>query len=251
MISKDSIKDSDAKVKWDCFACGKYLGTQGSGGSFTLNFGYGSGLDEVKGINGWICDECVVQKHARLRVSTLIEGSRGTYWQEDCQVHLAEHGETCNIVSGLDFYGRKNVPWTYSESDRGHVDLSGFRLYYSITSEERGRIEASLLGEGHVDADLVAKLLQAIMESETRRAESEAQRWEAETLAVCRARQQAGRLSAEELAKLRAREAMNRCTPEDMQRVWEHAEWNENRFRMQEEEIEMLRERLKELEGKR
>ena len=230
--------DSSKQVKWDCFSCGKHLEEQGAGGSFTLHFAYGSRLDTTQGINGWVCDECVAQKHGRLRVSN---GAKEGYWLEVNMVPLAEHDETKGAVENLDFYGRRKFSWK--------LDEEGWRLYHSVTSEERGRIEAWLFNEEPLDRDLVVKLLQAIMESEGERAKAESERWKADQIAFQRARNQAERIGAEELAELRVREAGDGLTLEETQRLWEHVLWNEDHFREQSQEIATLRDRVKELEG--
>lgn len=236
----------DTKVRWDCFSCGKHLGEQGRGGSFTLDFGYGSSFDTVQGINGWLCDECVAQKHGRLRVSNGTK--RRGYWLEKNQIPLAEHEETKTHVSDFDFFGRKRMPWTVDSTGR-HYEVAGWRDYDVVTAEERSRIEAWLFNEDPIDRDLVVKLLQALMESEAARHEADSLRAQAFSNAMGRARQQAERLSAEELARLRVREAKRNLSPTDVTRIWEHAEWNENHFREQEEKMTEQAERIKELEA--
>lgn len=237
--------EDDQQVRWDCFSCGKHLGAQGAGGSFTLDFGYGSRLDTTQGINGWVCDECVAQKHGRLRVSN---GARNLeYWLEKNQTPLAEHEDT-TFVSELDFFGRKRMPWALDNEMRP-MSLEGWRRYETITSEERSRIEAWLFNEEPLDRALVVKLLQALMESEGACADAQAKRWEAEVNASSRARNQAERLSADELARLRVREGKRSLGAEEVQRIWEHAQWNENHFHEQQEKISEQRERIQELEA--
>lgn len=236
-------------VRWDCFSCGKRLGEHGAGGSFTLNFGYGSRLDLTENIAGWICDECVAQKHARLRVSRVSAATAGiAYWSVKNMTALAEDESTKTAIADTDFFGRKTMPWALDERQRPRA-VQGWRLYHSITSEERSRVEAWLFDEKPLDRDVVVKLLQAIMESEAKRAEAEHERWEAEVNATARARNQAERLSADELAQLRVREAKKGLTPEEVRRVWEHALWNEDHFREEKEDILDLRARVKELEA--
>jgi len=245
-LNNDATDSREEKqVRWDCFSCGKHLGEQGDGGSFTLDFGYGSGLDTTRGINGWICDECVAQKHGRLRVS---DGAKGMeYWLEKHQLPLAEHDDA-KYVRDLDYFGRKRLPWSVDHKGNPYT-IKGWRLYTAITSEERSRVETWLFNEEPLDRGIVVKLLQALMESEGERAEAESRRWEAEREALDRARQQAERLSAEELAQLRVREAKRAMTPEETRRLWEHAEWNENHFREQQEAMREQKNRIKELEG--
>jgi hypothetical protein len=241
-LNDDATTDApeDTQVRWNCFSCGKHLGEQGDGGSFTLDFVYGSGLDMTRGINGWICDECICQKHGRLRVSNGAQGME--YWLERNQIPLAEHEETKTHVSELDFFGRRRFPGR-------RYEVTGWRDYDVVTAEERSRVEASLFGDEPVDKDLVVKVLQALMESEAARHEADSQRWRAESNLYSRARQQAERLSAEELAQLRVREAKGKLAPGDVTRLWEHAEWNETHFREQQEKLSEQAERIKELEA--
>lgn len=93
----------------------------------------------------------------------------------------------------------------------------------------------------------MAKLLQALMESEVARSQAEEKRWRAEVNAMDRARQEAERLSAEELAQLRVRETEN-LSPEEVAQVWEHAEWNEKHFREQQEKIREQAQTIQELQ---
>ena len=103
--------------------------------------------------------------------------------------------------------------------------------------------------EEPLDRDLVLQLLSGLMEAEEGRAKASMEAWSSRIDAVTRARQQAQRLDAEELARLRAKEARHRTSPEDIQRLWEHAEWNENHFREQEDKLDEMRERIEDLEA--
>jgi hypothetical protein len=231
----------EAQVRWDCFSCGKHLGEQGDGGSFTLNFGYGSKLDMTRGINGWICDECVTQKHGRLRVSN---GAKGLeYWLDQNQIPLAEHEDT-KFVLDFDFFGRKQMP--------GHKylprEVTGWRDYESIMASERSQVEAALVNNTPLDPDFVVRLLQSLMESEAARHEANSQRYWAEINALSRARQQAKRLSADELAQIRVREAKKKLSALDITQIWEHMEWNETCVREQQDIISEQRKRIEALE---
>ena len=153
-MNDDSVEDD--RVKWNCFSCGKYLGKQGKGGSFTLDFGYGSGFDMVPGITGWICDECVAQKHDRLRISN---GTKGfEFWSEENLTPLIGH-EIGHLLTDLNYCGRRNVSWCDGK-------IEGWCSYHSLSSEQRGNIESSLLDGETVSADLTIRLLQALTESE-------------------------------------------------------------------------------------
>jgi len=236
LLNADHVADGpEDNAKWNCFSCGKYLGEQGGGGSFTLDFGYGSSYDTTQGVCGWVCDECVTQKHGRLLVRKN-EKRRDGYWANANYAKLSEHEETQSHVSTLDYFGRRQMPWGHDHD--GHpYKTQGDRQYETLTSEERGRVESWLFKEDEaLDRDLIVKLLQALMASEARCAHENSKRWRAEHHALDRARQQAERLSAEDLAQLRAREQAD-LSPTDWRRVWEHAEWNERHFRQKDEQL--------------
>jgi len=227
--------DPDGRVKWDCFSCGGFLGEQGSGADFTLGFGYGSSYDGTRNVCGWICDECVTQKHGRLLVR-VDPKRRDGFWSPANYVPLAEHEETRKHVAHLDFFGRRHMPWGFDHRGEPY-ESTGDRRYEVLTAQERSRVEAWLFREDEpVDRDLVVKLLHALMASEAQCALERSKRWRAEMHALDRARHQAARMSAEELAQLRAREQAD-LSPADWGRLWEHTQWNENHFREQQERI--------------
>jgi hypothetical protein len=237
----------EEKVKWDCLSCGKYMGEQGGGGSFTLDFGYGSSYDDTRGICGWVCDECVTQKHGRLRVRLDRKAPYEVVWSNANNVPLAEHKETKEHVARFDFFGRRRMPWGVDHN--GHpYESQGDRQYESLTSDERSRVESWLFQEDEaLDRDVIVKLLQGLMESEMRVAQADAKRWEAERNALDRARNQAERLSAEELTRLRSREG-KRLTVMELAQIWETHDWYERRWHKMEDEVSELREKVKGLE---
>lgn len=198
----------------------------------------------TQGVNGWICDECVLQKRSRLRVS-VSENFGENYWHEDNQKNLDECADT-KFILDKDFFGRKEN--SLSEIHPSLSNVYGWRLYDSITSEERCLIECCLLQqEAAIDADLVVKLLKSLMEAEADVAKARARQREAEINALDRARHQAERLSAEELAKLRVREAKN-LSKEEIGKLWEHQEWYENEICKLERKIQLQKDRISELE---
>lgn len=225
-------EETEENIIWSCFSCGKHLGDdQQGGGSFDLHFGFGSGFDNIRGINGWVCDECVTQKHSRLR------------GPKDCL--LTEYEETKLQVSELDFFGKRMLN---SHPDREGIPqtFTGYRDFKTITSEERSQIEASLFTEKPINRDLIVKLLQALMEARAQAAQSSSDAYWSDINALDRARQQAQSLSAEELAQLRARESKD-LTPSEIGALREHVKRRETDFREEGEKNRALRAELKEL----
>ena len=236
------------KVLWDCLCCGKHLGEQGGGGSFTLGFGYGSSYDGTEGICGWVCDECVTQKHGRLRVRLHRKAGHDVYWSSANNIPLAEHEETKGHVARFDFFGRRQMPWGVDHNGDSYKS-QGDREYETVTSDDRSRIESWLFQESEaLDRDLIVKLLQGLMESESRRTLAESKQWDAERNATDRLRQQAERLSAEELTRLRSREAGRLCSM-DIAKIWETHDWYERGWHQMQDEVTEAHEKVKELEA--
>lgn len=229
-----------SNVEWNCFSCGKFLGTQGAGGSFDLHFGYGSGLDMVEKVNGWICDECVAQKHGRLRVSN--GDSELDYWDESNQIPLLEH-ESTSFIKDLDYFGRNPLSgWAQGRN------IEGFREYESITSEERGEIESLIRSSCEpLDWSFAFKLAMALLESESARVKTEHEAWEARICAAEWARSQAQELEPEELERIGVRYRNSALSDVDIFKLWAHSQALNERCWKLSDKISALRAEIKEL----
>ncbi len=228
--------DKDKRPEWHCFVCGKYLGQQGSGGDFThtigpapeavISFGFGSSFDEgwfgddlnphkqrwedAPHIAGWICDECIVARHERLKVRQRRPDHEERGWDEKSEyTPLAEHPSTKRHIEegGLPDWaiGHKNI----SSTDRAAI----------MDTLDLGNVpEPRLVGA------LLAALAQAEIEhDELRLRESKALR-----SVLDRMRQNAELLTAEEVADLRARESD--LWPRDETRLQESVAWYEDKW---------------------
>lgn len=245
----------DKRPSWECLCCGKFLGKQGAGGDFSnaigtaspearLDFGYGSSFDgtfhrafvdeaewkSAPHIAGWICDECIVQRHARLRVRQR-DGNNFSY------TPLDEHPSTKKHVAELDFFGCKKIP------SFGHnYDVHGIRSHEAISSAERARAER-LIADGDVPArTLVGKLLAALHDVEVQYAKLETKYYEERRNAFDRMRQNAELLSAQEVFRLRTREGKE-LNAEEATKLHESVQWYEDRW----QHISELWESLKEI----
>ncbi len=240
-MSIGDFDDNDKRPQWECVCCGKHLGKQGEGGDFhvaagvlpeaAIHFGYGSIFDEGPGWNkgkweeaphvtGWICDECVIQRHERLFVRQHKTDADDQLWDERCTyTPLAEHPQTKGQIENFDFFGRHFVP-AYKHK------IGGARGHEAMTALGRADLEAQVFDErAKIDRVLVGRLLSALYHAEARIAKAEHKEREARGMVFNRQRQNAELINAEELQRLRKREG--ELLPEEATKLHESVAWYE------------------------